>query len=322
MSARGKGCAPIADSHGQPSQPHRPKCKTGPVLPPAPSEVPAGVSRPRSVPNRSPSKQAPRVSDPGQSEASFSPSLQTFTRQAPLPPVRTSFRQAGDHPSGVHPASRRLSLEHPSGKPAIVRLRLFSIGRTRSADRPFLSRRTLRSRCGLPSSKLSGRPFAIPLPEGSGLAGLRKSGFGFGSPLCLALLPGCPTRASLASFPKDLGPLGTGGVWSFFPVAGWSLLTASDQNDSTPRFAKADSGPSCLWITWITGTSDPNRLNHRPLLSPPAPAGASGRSPRHGRGGPTHRPRGPRPSPPPTSVRRSARARTPPSDNPRRAPLP
>src|SRR5689334_24505264 len=55
-------------------------------------------------------------------------------------------------------------------------------------------------------------PISIPLPESSGLAGLRESGFGFGSPRCLALLPGCPTRASLASFPKDLGPLGTGGV--------------------------------------------------------------------------------------------------------------
>ena len=83
-----------------------PKCKTGPVLPPAPSEVPAGVSRPRSVPNRVLQEQAPTGPDPGWSEASSSPSLQTFTRQAPLPSVRTSFRQAGDHPG------------RPSGKPA------------------------------------------------------------------------------------------------------------------------------------------------------------------------------------------------------------
>src|SRR6476646_7228047 len=53
----------------------RPKCKTGPVLPPAPSEVPAGAFRPRSVPNRIMREQAPTSSNPGQSEASFSPSL-------------------------------------------------------------------------------------------------------------------------------------------------------------------------------------------------------------------------------------------------------
>src|SRR5205085_10882788 len=45
-----------------------PKCKTGPVLPPAPSEVPAGVSRPRSVPNRVLQEQAPTGPDPGWSE--------------------------------------------------------------------------------------------------------------------------------------------------------------------------------------------------------------------------------------------------------------
>jgi len=205
------------------------KRKTGPVLPPAPSEVPAGAFRPRSVPNRVPEEQAPLGPDPGRFEASFSPSLQTSRGK---PRFRLFGRLSGK-PATI--------LEHPSGKPAIVRLRLFSTGRTRLPDRPFLSGRTLRGRCGLPSSKLSGRPFAIPLPEGSGLAGLRKSGFGFGSPRCLALLPGCPTRASLASFPKDLGPLGTGGVWSFFPVAGWSLLTARNQNVRVARFAQRDS---------------------------------------------------------------------------------
>jgi len=91
-------------------------------LPPAPSQVPAGVSRPRSVPNRVLSKQAPAGPDPGWSEASSSPSLQTSTEQAPSPPVgrlsgepatilRTSFRQAGDHPFAAlfhraNPASR------------------------------------------------------------------------------------------------------------------------------------------------------------------------------------------------------------------------
>ena len=250
-------------------------------MPPAPSEVPAGAFRPRSVPNRIMREQAPTSSNPGQSEASFSPSLR-------LPRSKLRFRLFG-RLSGK-PAT---ILEHPSGKPVIVRLRLFSPGRTRLPDRPFLSGRTLRGRCGLPSSKLSGRPFAIPLPEGAGLAGLRKSGFGFGSPRCLALLPGCPTRASLASFPKDIGPLGTGGVWSFFPVAGWSLLTARDQNVAPIRFAQRESGAFCLWITGITGTSRPNRRNHRPAVSPSPPADASGRSPRHARGARIRRPREP-----------------------------
>ena len=246
-------------------------------------------------------------------------------------PIRDSSKQASRypfeyprgkprfHPFGRLPGKPATILEHPSGKPAIVRFRLFSTGRTRFPDRPFLSGQALRFPSGLPSSKLSGRPFAIPLPEGSGLAGLRKSGFGLEFPRCLALLPGCPTRASLASFPKDIGPLGTGGVWSFFPVAGWSLLTARGQTDSVSRVA-----PSRILAVQPVDNVDnvdnsPESGNHRPAVSPPAPADASGRSPRHGRVGRIHRPRGPRPSPPPTSARRSARARTPPSDNPRRA---
>jgi hypothetical protein len=85
----------------------------------------------------------------GIAEASSGPSLQTSARQAPFPSVgrlsgepatilRTSFRQAGDHSLDIFPASRRLSV------------RLFSTGRTRLPDRPFLSGRTLRSRCGRP----------------------------------------------------------------------------------------------------------------------------------------------------------------------------
>ena len=98
---------------------HLPECKTGPVLPPAPSEVPAGVSRPRSVPNWVMREQAPTSPNPGWSEASFSPSLQTSARQAPLPSVRTSFRQAGDHPENIFPASRRSFPfgSAPSGEP-------------------------------------------------------------------------------------------------------------------------------------------------------------------------------------------------------------
>ena len=168
-----------------------------------------------------------------------------FHEASPASVCRTSFRQAGDHP--------RTSFRQAGDCP----FRLFSTGRTRYPDLQFLSGQALRFPSGLPSSKLSRRPFAIPLPESSGLAGLRKSGFGFGFPRCLALLPGCPTRASLASFPKDLRSLGTGGVWSFFPVAGWSLLTARGQNVRPDRFAQRESWAFCLWITWITGTSGP-----------------------------------------------------------------
>jgi hypothetical protein len=200
-----------------------PQMKTGPVLPPAPSQVPAGVSRPRSVPNRVLLEQAPAGPDPGWSKASSSPSLRTSTEQAPLPPCgRLSGEPATIHErlsgkpatirSGVHPASRRLSLRHPSGKPAIV-----PCGSSPPGEPGFP---TIGSSPGepfdfppvVPSSKLSGRPFAIPLPEGSGFAGLRKSGFGLGFPRRLALLPGCPARASLISFPKDLDQIGTGGV--------------------------------------------------------------------------------------------------------------
>ena len=141
--------------------------------------------------------------------------------------------------SDVFPASRRLSF------------RLFSIGRTRFPDRPFLSGRTLRVPFGLPSSKLSGRPFALPSPGGSGPAGLRKSGFGFGFPRRLALLPGCPTRASLASFPKDLGPLGTGGVAEVHAVSGRPSLTAKGQSDSPPRVA-----PRGIWAVWPVDNVD------------------------------------------------------------------
>jgi hypothetical protein len=203
-----------------------PECKTGPVLPPAPSEVPAGVSRPRSVPNWIPPKQAPAASNPGSS------------KQASADPFRLSRGKPCFRLSDVFPASRRPSCEHLSGKPAIVRFRLFSTGRTRFPDRPFLSGRTLRVPSGLPSSKLSGRPFAVPLPEGAGSAGLRESGFGFGFPRYLALLPGCPTRASMASFPKDLGLFGTGGVLEFRAVAGWSSLTAKGHHGWAIRFAK------------------------------------------------------------------------------------
>ena len=114
-----------ACERGDPGPPRRPKCKTGPVLPPAPSEVPAGVSRPRSVPNRVPEEQAPLRPDPGQSGASSSPSLQTFTRQAPLPSVRTSFRQAGDHPrtsfrqAGDCPFAALFPRANPASRPSV-----------------------------------------------------------------------------------------------------------------------------------------------------------------------------------------------------------
>ena len=184
-------------------------------------------------------------------------SLQASTGQAPFRPVgrlsgepatilRTSFRQAGDHSLDILPASRRLSV------------RLFSTRRTWLSDRPFLSGRTLRGRCGLPSSKLSGRPFAIPSPEGSGFAGLRKSGFGLRFPRCLALLPGCPTRASLASFPKDIGPLGTGGVLEVPSRCRAGLLDREMPIWPSRPICTKGIGPCCLWITWITGTS---RLN-------------------------------------------------------------
>jgi hypothetical protein len=186
-------------------------------------------------------------------------SIREGSKQASRHPFRLSRGKPRFHLFGRLSGKPATILEHPSGKPTIVRFRLFSPGRTRLPDLQFLSGQALRFPSGLPSSKLSGRPFVLPLPEGSGPTGLRKSGFGFGFPRCLALLPGCPTRASLASFPKDIGPLGTGGVWSFFPVAGWSLLTARHQNVRLARFAQRVFGPFCLWITWITGTSRLNR---------------------------------------------------------------
>jgi hypothetical protein len=208
---------------------NRPERKTGPVLPPTPFQVPAGVSRPRSVPNWLLSEQALSASNPVNAKASFDISRQTSTGQAPLP----SVGRLSGKPATI--------LEHPPGKPVIVPVGPFSTGRTRFPDRPFLSGRTLQVPSGLPPSKLIGRPFALPSAEASSPAGLRKSGFGFGLPLRLALLPGCPTRASLVSFPKDLDPLCTGGVSEFLPVSGWSLLTAKCQCAPVGRFAKAES---------------------------------------------------------------------------------
>jgi hypothetical protein len=215
--------------------------KTGPVSPPAPSQVPAGVFPPRSVPNRVLQKQAPAGPDPGRPKQApnrpfglggASPASVHGRLSGKPATIRwASIRQAGDFPADILPASRRLSVCGP-----------LSTGRTRLGDRPFLSGRTLQVPSGLPSSKLSGRPFAVPLPEGSSSAGLRESGFGLGFPRRLALLPGCPTRASLVSFPKDLDPLCTGGVSEFLPVSGWSLLTAKCQHDSPVRVA-----PRRIW---------------------------------------------------------------------------
>ncbi len=231
------GNAPVADRTAPNAKRgrccHRPHLRFRPG-PFDPGRFPIGFckSKLQQGPIRDSSKQAPR--HPFR--------LHTASRASVC---RTSFRQAGDHP--------RTSFRQAGDCP----FRLFPTGRTRYPDLQFLSGQALRFPSGLPSSKLSRRPFAIPLPESSGLAGLRKSGFGFGFPRCLALLPGCPTRASLASFPKDLRSLGTGGVWSFVPVAGWSLLTARGQNVRPDRFAQRESWAFCLWITWITGTSGP-----------------------------------------------------------------
>ena len=225
-------------------------------MPPAPLQVPAGVSRPRSVPNWLLAEQALTAPNPGE------------LKQAPDHPFRLKQGKPRFRPSDVFPASRRPSCGRPSGKPATFPrtsfrqagdcpCRLFSIGRTRFPDRPFLSGRTLRVPFGLPGSKLPGRPFAVPSPEGSGPAGLRKSGFGLGFPRRLALLPGCPTRASLVSFPKDLDLIGTGGVAEFRAVSGGSSLTAKGQHDRPARVAQRESGPSSLWITWITWISRP-----------------------------------------------------------------
>ena len=175
---------------------------------------------------------------------------------------RTSFRRTGDHPENVSPASRR-----PFSRASIRQAGDFPFGRLPASRRPsrwisfrqagdcpscgssppgepgfptirFYPGEPFKSRPVVPSSKLSGRPFAIPLPEGSGFAGLRKSGFGLRFPRCLALLSGCPTRASLASFPKDIGPLGTGGVLNFRTVSGRSFVTAKGQYGQAARFAK------------------------------------------------------------------------------------
>lgn len=239
--------------------------KTGPVSPPAPSQVPAGAFRPRSVPNRVLQKQAPAGSIRDH-RSKLQPIPSDVHEASPASVRRTSSRRTGDHPANVSPASRRPFVGRLSGKPATFPrtsfrqagdcpLRLFSTGRTRLPDRPFLSRRTLRVPSGLPSSKLSGRPFAVPSPEGDGSAGLRKSGFGLGFPRRLALLPGCPTRALLISFPKDLDQLGTGGVSEVHAVSGRSSLTAKSQDAVPARFGQAESEPSSLWITRITWIS-------------------------------------------------------------------
>ena len=137
-----------------------PQMKTGPVFPPAPSQVPAGAFRPRSVPNRVLQEQAPAGPDPGR------------PKQAPNRPFRRPrgkprFRLADVFPanrrpsSNVFPASRRPFVGRPSGKPATFPgtsfrqagdcpLRLFSTGRTRLPDLWILSGRTLRFSSGRP----------------------------------------------------------------------------------------------------------------------------------------------------------------------------
>lgn len=96
-----------------------PRCKTGPVFPPAPSEVPAGVSRPRSVPNRVPEEQALLNPDPGRFEASFSPSLR-LSRGKPRFRLSDVFPASRRPSSNILPASRRLSVAalFPRANPA------------------------------------------------------------------------------------------------------------------------------------------------------------------------------------------------------------
>lgn len=91
---------------GRSSTPAGPKTKTGPVLPPAPSQVPAGVFPPRSVPNRVLQEQAP----PGpirDHRSKLQPIPADFHGASPASACRTSFRRTGDHPRNVFPASRR-----------------------------------------------------------------------------------------------------------------------------------------------------------------------------------------------------------------------
>lgn len=121
------------------------------------------------------------------------------------------LRQAGDLPADILPASRRLSVCGP-----------LSTGRTRLGDRPFLSGRTLPVPSGLPSSKLSGRPFAVPSPEGDGPPDSGKVGSAWGFPAASRFFPAAPperpwspsrrisTLSALAafrsSFPFPVGP--------------------------------------------------------------------------------------------------------------------
>lgn len=113
--------------------------------------------------------------------------------------------------------------------------------RPRSVPNRGRKSKLLRSRSGFFQSKLRKIPFAVPLPEGSSSTGLRESGFGFGLPRRLALLPGCPTSTSMASTPKDLRRFRGGGTQKLSSLSGRPLLTAKPDHGRAIRFAPEES---------------------------------------------------------------------------------
>lgn len=305
-----------------------PQMKTGPVSPPAPSQVPAGAFRPRSVPNRVLQKQAPAGPDPGRSK-------QAPNRPFRLPRGKPRFRLAD-----VFPANRRPSCERLSGKPATIRLGVHPASRRLSRDILPASRR-LSLAALFPRANPASRP-SVPLranpssPLWSPFEQALRAAFrgSFARRLRFRRTPGKWVRLWVSPPPRASSRLPRQRVPGLLPEGSrpgrrrWRRGSPCrcrpvflDRERSRWRAEAIRAKPNPGFEP-VDNVDNVDKWAESASVSPQPPAGASDRSPRHGRGGRIHRPRGPPPSPPATSARRSARARTPPSDNPRRAPLP
>ena len=107
----------------------------------------------------------PVGSQSGSARASSNRARSGIAEASSEPSLQASRGKPRFHLSDVFPANRRPSCERLSGKPATIRFRLFSTGRTRLPNRPFLSRRTLRSRCGRPFEQALRAAFRNSIPR-------------------------------------------------------------------------------------------------------------------------------------------------------------